>query len=69
MNQGVQAAPTLSSVMLLLVALAAAAGTLLVLPVVFVLRYFTSWPVVAIVAAFIVLVALPFLSAWRARPF
>ena len=59
----------LPHVMLLLVALAVAAGVLLLLPAALILRYIAGLPVLGLLLAAVALITAALVYAWRARPF
>jgi len=59
----------LPHLMLLLVAVAAGTGFLLLLPAVTILRFFPGLPVTVLVLFAVALLGAPLLYAWRARPF
>ncbi len=61
-------APT-SLAMLLLVALAAGAGALLLLPAVLIIPFFGTWQVRIALLTAAAFLAAPLLYAWRTRPF
>jgi hypothetical protein len=63
------APPTIPHAMLALVALAIGAGSLLLLPVLLVVRFYGTWQVLVAVLTGLALLAAPLLYAWRTRPF
>lgn len=68
-QHGPGAAGVLPTFMMLLVALAVGAGILLVVPAGMILHYFPSLRVGLLLAAAVLLLAVPIVYAWRTRPF
>lgn len=68
-HQGPGAAGVLPTFMMVLVALAAIAGLLLLLPAGMIVHYFPGWRVTLLLGAAVLLTVVPIAYAWRTRPF
>jgi hypothetical protein len=68
-HQGPGAAGVLPTFMMVLVALAAITGILLLLPAGMIIHYFPHWRVMALLGVAMLLLAVPIVYAWRTRPF
>ncbi len=66
---GAPVTPPASLALLLLVALAGAAGILVLLPAALVVRFYGTWQVLVAVLTALAWLAAPLVYAWRVRPF